>query len=105
MEDSLRSEGRAAATTASAREARTLLEATHFELLILDVASGLELARSLREGALGSLNQDARIVFLTDGEDGAAYEETFELNVLRCVVRPVSAAVVCDIAADALHAA
>jgi CheY-like chemotaxis protein len=102
-EDALRRDGYAAATTASAREARSLLQTTQFKLLILDVESGIDLARSIRDGALGTMNQDAPIVFLTDGSHSAAYEETFELDALRCVVKPVSAAAVCDVVAGLLH--
>lgn len=104
LEDSLRREGHSA-MRASARDARSLVQTTQFGVLVLDVESGVELARSLRDGALGSLNQHAPIVFLTDGRYSAAYEQTFELDALRCIVKRVGANAICGIVGELLHAA
>jgi len=102
IDDALRAEGYAAAATTSSREARSLVRTTRFQLLILDVAH-VELARALRRGDLGVANQHASIVFLTHGDYSAAYEETFELNAFRCVVKPATGAQICKVVAGALH--
>ena len=77
---------------------------TRFKIVMLDVAR-IDLARAIRRGELGEANRHASIVFLTNGDYSAAYEETFELNAFRCVVKPATGSQICKVVAGALHEA
>jgi CheY-like chemotaxis protein len=92
MDRTVRSAGFTSFTAPSPAYALELLRTTRFQMLVLDVSmpmqTGIELAQEIRRGRFGALNRDVPIVFVTADNRATTYEQTFDVEALRCLIKP-----------------
>lgn len=79
--------------TVDGTSALDVLRTRRFSLVVLDVQmprlSGIELARQLRGGEAGPLNRDVPIVFVTADDSAETYEQTFDVDAIRYLAKPL----------------
>lgn len=105
----LRIEGYDTRTCISAESAMVALQQTSYALVLLDVVmtglDGFELARRLRAGEAGALNQATPVVFVTAEDGDGARERAFEIGAHGYLTKPLASEALVDVVTKLLHAA
>ncbi len=94
MDRTLRGLGYRTFATVDGNSAIDVLRTTRFSLVVLDVQmpriTGIEIARHIRSGHAGELNRNVPIMFVTGDDRETTYEDTFEVNAIRYLAKPVA---------------
>jgi CheY-like chemotaxis protein len=109
IDRSLRTEGYDTRTCVSAESALMALRQTSYALVLLDLVmsdlDGFELARRLRAGEAGALNQQTPVVFVTAEHGDDAQERAAEIGAHAYLTKPFASEALVDVVAKLLHAA
>lgn len=109
MSRALRDLGYRTSTAPSPADAVALLRTKQFKMLVFDVEmpeqNGIDLMRSLRNGELGSANQETPVVFMTADNRPSTFGDIFDVGALHCLIKPVDGDRFGAIVAGLLHEA